>query len=462
MAMFDYGGMYAKFSVPTAASMCELAGIAVVREGEGWLSRHQGRCCGHHTTDTDLESPTGSQIVWGAGSGAGLRTPQPEIRHSLRTCSSSELTELQSTNDRSPNMPVVDVHTHMYPPKYMQLLRSRNEIPYVKSFPDDPAAGDRLVILPAEDTASTSRGRPIGPEYYDVDEKLKFMKKHQIDISVISLANPWLDWLPSHTAADTARQVNDDVERMCREHEGKLFAFGTLPLSAPADHVVEEIKRLASLPHHRGIVMGTSGLGSGLDDPALDAIYGALEKHEQLIFLHPHYGLPTSVYGPTASDYGHVLPLALGFPLETTIAITRMLLSGVFDRFPKLNVLIAHSGGTLPFLAGRIESCIAHDAHLHSQGKLKNRRDVWDVLKNNIYLDAVIYADTGLKAAIDASGADRLMFGTDHPFFPPLGDGDNEWLSVKLNSQAVQSAVDAKTAEAVMGGNAVRILRLQS
>lgn len=88
-----------------------------------------------------------------------------------------------------------------------------------------------------------------------------------------------------------------------------------------------------------------------------------------------------------------------------------MLLSGVWDRFPRLKVLIAHSGGTLPFLAGRIESCIAHDAHLKKEGKTVNRRDMWDILKNNIYLDAVIYADTGLKAAIDTSGADRLMFG---------------------------------------------------
>ena len=93
-----------------------------------------------------------------------------------------------------------------------------------------------------------------------------------------------------------------------------------------------------------------------------------------------------------------------------------MLLSGIWDRFPELNVLIAHSGGTLPFLAGRIESCIAHDAHLKHEGKLGNRRDLWDVLKKNIYLDAVIYADVGLKAAVDASGADRLMFGELHHF----------------------------------------------
>lgn len=361
-------------------------------------------------------------------------------------------------------MPVVDIHTHVYPPKYMDLLRSRDQVPYVRSFPDNPAAGDRLVILPAEDTASTSRGRPIGPEYYSISQKLAFMDAHGIDISVLSLANPWLDWLPASTAAKTAQEINDDLEAVCAQHSGRLYAFGTLPLSAPVDQVVAEVARLATLKHMRGVIIGTSGLGSGLDDPALSPIFSALQAHNQLIFLHPHYGLPSSVYGPRASDYGHVLPLALGFPLETTIAMARMLLSGVFDKFPELQILVAHSGGTLPFLAGRIESCIAHDAHLKSLNKIENRRTVWDVLKKNVYLDAVIYGDVGLGAAVQASGADRLMFGTDHPFFPPLGEGETEWLSVKLNSDAVKSVFkdDEKAAGAVMGGNAVRVLRLDS
>ena len=361
-------------------------------------------------------------------------------------------------------MPVVDIHTHVYPPAYMALLRSRTEVPYVRSFPDDPSAGDRLVILPAEDTASTSRGRPIGPEYYDISQKLAFMDAHGIDISVLSLANPWLDWLPSSTAANTAREINDDLERQCSQHEGRLYAFGTLPLSAPVPEIEAEIVRLASLKHTRGVILGTSGLGKGLDDPALDPIYSALRTHSLPIFLHPHYGLPSSVYGPFATDYGHVLPLALGFPLETTIAMARMVLSGVFDRFSELQILVAHSGGTLPFLAGRIESCILHDAHLKSQNKIADRRTVWDVLKKNVYLDAVIYGSVGLGAAVEASGADRLMFGTDHPFFPPLGEGEKEWLSVKLNSDAVRSVFknDEEAAKGVMGGNAVRVLRLGS
>lgn len=310
-------------------------------------------------------------------------------------------------------MTIVDIHTHIYPPSYVDLLRSRKTVPYVRTFEDAPDSS-RLIILPGEDdpsTPSTSRGRPIGPEYYDIKQKIAFMDQHKIDKSVISLANPWLDFLPKDEAGAAARKINDDVNQICADHSGRLYAFATLPLSADADTIVAEIERLKELKYMRGVIMGTSGLGNGLDDPALDPVYAALQEHNQMIFLHPHYGLPKEVYGPRANEYGHVLPLALGFPLETTIAVSRMLLSGVWDRFTKLNVLLAHSGGTLPFLAGRLESCILHDGHMKKAGTRDNRRKIWDILKTNIYLDAVIYSEVGLKAAVEASGADRLLFG---------------------------------------------------
>lgn len=179
--------------------------------------------------------------------------------------------------------------------------------------------------------------------------------------------------------------------------------------------------------------------------------------------------LPSSLYGPRADEYGHVLPLALGFPLETTIAITRMILGGVFDRFDELSVLIAHSGGTLPFLAGRIESCIAHDAHLQKSEHASSRKSVLDILEENIYLDAVIYDKIGLGAAIEASGMSRIMFGTDHPFFPPLQDEEEEWLSVVMNTKAVDGVADDLGDEqggglkkAIMGANAERLLHLNT
>ncbi|ESZ96354.1 hypothetical protein SBOR_3286 [Sclerotinia borealis F-4128] len=376
----------------------------------------------------------------------------------------------------SSSTPIVDIHTHIYPPSYIELLKSRDEIPYIRQFP--PATEHRLVILPAEDTPSTSRGRPIGPEYYDIEQKIAFMNTHSINASIISLANPWLDWLPPTTALQTAHSINTEINHLCSLHPKRLYFFGTLPLSAPVSSILASITHLTTLPHCRGIILGTTGLGTGLDDPSLLPIFTSLAAAQLPIFLHPHYGLPTSVFGPRGTDYGHVLPLALGFPMETTIAVTRMILSSVFDSVPELQVILAHSGGTLPFLAGRIESCILHDAHLQKEGKLtQGRKTIWDILKSNIWLDAVVYGEVGVRGAMGVSGTERVMFGTDAPFFPPLDDeedasekqgkeGEKEgkkWLSVSLNMDAISSACGAGSEEekAVLGGNAIRLFGLE-
>lgn len=355
---------------------------------------------------------------------------------------------------------VVDIHTHIYPPSYVELLKSRSSIPYIRSFP--PSQELRLVILPAEDSESTSRGRPVGAAYYDIHEKIKFMDAHAIDISVLSLANPWLDWVAPAEAAQAARAINDEVDLACGQFPGRLFAFGTLPLSGGAEVSAREIARLQTRPYMRGVILGTTGLGRGLDDPELLPVFEALQDAKMPVFLHPHYGLPGAVWGERAGDYGHVLPLALGFPLETTIAVTRMILAGVFEKLPGLEMILAHAGGTLPFLAGRIESCVEHDAHLKAGRTLgPARKTVWEVLRTNIYLDAVVYSELGLKAAIRASGPDRVMFGTDHPFFPPLQKEGGKWASVDTNYAAIEGALGVgEEAKGVLGGNAVRILNL--
>ena len=363
---------------------------------------------------------------------------------------------------------IVDVHTHIYPPSYVDLLASRSSVPYIHK----PGGADpRLIILASDDDASRpmeARGRPIDVSYSSWDEKRKFMSLHGIDVSVVSLANPWLDFLDPTTALDTAQRINDDMNDACVENDRsgapcKLFTFGCLPLSAPSTQITMEIERLKSLSHTKGVIMGTTGLGSGLDDPAMSQIWSVLASTGTVVFLHPHYGLPDAAFGgpQIIAKSGHVLPLALGFPLETTIAIARMYLAGVFDQHPKLQMLLAHSGGTLPFLAGRIQSCVDHEREFLANGGHKQgpKRDIWDVLRTNIYLDAVIYGKPGLKAAIEAGGTDRVMFGTDHPFFPPLKETHGKWLSVESNREAIGDAED-NAVDLVLGRNAVRVLGL--
>lgn len=389
---------------------------------------------------------------------------------------------LASQPESLSNPIIIDIHTHTYPPSYIDLLASRTSVPYIYQ---PPNADPRLIILPSDDDPSKPqhlRGRPVDKTYSSWSEKLAFMATHGISVSVVSLANPWLDFLPRDIAAKTAQHINDDLNAACESQNAKgdkrarLYGFASLPLSAPTEQIVAEIHRLKTLSYIKGIILGTSGLGAGLDDSAMGPIWAALEQAQTMIFLHPHYGLPDAAFGGSevVARSGHVLPLALGFPLETTIAVARMFLAGVFDNFPKLKMLLAHSGGTIPFLAGRIQSCVEHEREFSANGGEKQGpiRSIWDVLSTNIWLDAVIYGAAGLRAAVEAAGAsgehldgsDRLMFGTDHPFFPPLKqEKGGRWTSVDSNLAAIANTAgaDQSVASKILGGNAARVLGIE-
>lgn len=141
-----------------------------------------------------------------------------------------------------------------------------------------------------------------------------------------SPANPWLDFLDPLMATEMAELLNTDLESYCAGSPtsqfsvGKfrrLYAFGVLPLVplVPISSILQSITQVASLPHLRGVIMGTKGIGIGLDDDALEPVWEALAREQLVVFLHPHYGVDAA-WGD--KDNGHVLPLALGFPFETT------------------------------------------------------------------------------------------------------------------------------------------------
>jgi aminocarboxymuconate-semialdehyde decarboxylase len=147
-----------------------------------------------------------------------------------------------------------------------------------------------------------------------------------------SSANPWLDFLSASEANSLAKELNEDLEKFCssspklycpsfrgKPPKKRLYGLGLLPLvpGASSSDVLEAITQVSSLPHLKGVIMGTKGLGRGLDDAELEPVWQAIERDGLVVFLHPHYGVPSSMWGER--DNGHVLPLALGFPFETTI-----------------------------------------------------------------------------------------------------------------------------------------------
>ncbi|KXS09457.1 amidohydrolase 2 [Gonapodya prolifera JEL478] len=356
--------------------------------------------------------------------------------------------------------PTVDVHTHVYLPSYIDYLRSRKEVPRIFRA---ESGEDRLVILPGEDKdSSTAKGRPIGKEYYDVDTKLEFMDVHKIDASVISLANPWLDFMDPSTASPLAAQINSDLQSICAKDYGDdgakkvLYGLGCLPTTS-VEGSVKALEHLAEMDRMRGVLMGTYGKGKGLDDPEFEPVFAKAEELGLPIFIHPHYGIPSEMYGDMPN--GHVMSLALGFPFETTISITRIILAGVLDRYPKLKLILAHSGGVAPYLVGRLDSCVKHDRHI-SQRLKKPPSEVSPIYLKSLYYDAVSYNPAPLRSLCDLVGSDRVMFGTDNPFFPPLEGISGRWESVDTNYGAIAGLENVDWMKGVKGTNAARILDL--
>ncbi|GAA5866327.1 hypothetical protein JCM1840_004087 [Sporobolomyces johnsonii] len=401
----------------------------------------------------------------------------------------------------APTRPLlVDVHSHVYPPSYMELMRKRAQTPKIIKGVD---GGERVVLLKEEEgKGANSKGRPVGPQYWDRDEKIKFMDTHGIDVTVVSLANPWLDFLEPIEAIQAAHDLNLDVQSYCASFAPsssssssfspltakRLFAFGSLPLvpGIETKKVVEAVEQIKGLSYLRGVVMGTKGIGKGLDDPEMEPIWEAIAAAGLVVFVHPHYGIENA-FGE--QDNGHVLALGLGFPFETTIAIARLILAGVLDRHPTLKLLLAHSAGALPALSSRLSSCVVHDPHV----KDRLQHDFRYYL-GQMWYDAVTYGPDELalvervvsrangfegkeeqiefvdrvtsRAAAPLGsfpGVDRIMFGTDHPFFPPLDGEGTRWKSVDENLEAIAGVAGwgADERAKVMGGNAVELFELE-
>lgn len=143
-----------------------------------------------------------------------------------------------------------------------------------------------------------------------------------------SSANPWLDFLGPSDAQQLATELNNDLQSYCASAPfvprsdskfKRLYGFGLLPMvpNIAITSLVEAVQQVSSLPSLKGIIMGTRGIGKGLDDERLEPVWEALAQSRLVVFLHPHYGIDGQQWGDR--ENGHVLPLALGFPFETTI-----------------------------------------------------------------------------------------------------------------------------------------------
>ncbi len=260
-------------------------------------------------------------------------------------------------------------------------------------------------------------------EFVDLEGILQGQDQAGVDMVVLC---PWVTLL----GRESARQ-NEALAAMVGE---RVAALGTADLERP-----EELVELMGDGRLAGVEVAASFDGDYLGAERFDDFWAAAEETRALIFIHP---TTRGFDQPVFDDY--YLWNAVGNPLETTVTAAHMVMAGVLERHPGLRVLLAHGGGALPALRGRLRR--AHSFQPQACSRLGESPD--DSLRR-FYFDTVTHDESVLRELVALAGADRVLCGSDYPFD----------MGVERPAEIVRALGLAPDEEqAILGGNALRLL----
>jgi predicted TIM-barrel fold metal-dependent hydrolase len=306
-----------------------------------------------------------------------------------------------------------------------------------------PAVADAIGALRNPDTVGDS---PLAANLEDLGERrLAAMDDAGIDLQVISHTTPGVQHLDARTAVPLARDANDVLARAVAEHPGRFAGFATLATEA-ADESADELERAVTELGFKGAMINGHTNGRFLDDPAFDVLLARAERLGVPLYLHPTEPV-TAVrdayyrgFDPPVAWF--LSAAAWGWHAETGLHVLRMVLGGVFDRHPELQLIIGHMGEMLPFMLERI------DDNLPPQVTGLDRLPSEYILANVHITTSGLFSVPPLMCALEVFGVERVLFSVDWPYAP------NE-AGRRLLDAAPVSPGDL---ERIAGGNAERLL----
>jgi gamma-resorcylate decarboxylase len=265
------------------------------------------------------------------------------------------------------------------------------------------------------------------PDYFDeverrlkeVDERVEDMDRNGIGVSVLSLTQPGIEGITdARTAVDTAKRLNDyAAKELVGRHSDRLRMFAAVPLQDPESAAVELERAVKDLGAVGALVNGYTNIGDEntaryLDEAPVDPFWNKVSELNVPVYLHPRIPLPNQqrIY----QDYEGLLGSAWGFGIETATHAVRLILSGLFDRYPNVNIILGHCGEGLPFTLPRVEHRLRHQrTETHGPHKLPPTT----YLRQNFYLttSGVFRTSTLLDTLLEV-GADRVLFSVDYPY----------------------------------------------
>ncbi len=291
----------------------------------------------------------------------------------------------------------IDIFTHVVPPKYRDVVSK---------------------ILPSGRWQVTLKL----PTMWDLESRFRIMDKFGVT-HVITVANPGVEEIAdSEKAVELAKLANDEMAEWVYKYPDKfLAAIACLPMNN-IDAALQEIDRTITDLHFKGVQIFTSINGKPLDSPEFAPLFEKMSQYNLPILMHPDRSLLHADYkDESQSKYG--VWIIFGWPYETSVAMTRLVYSGLLEKYPNLKIITHHCGAMVPYFADRIVG-------LHNMYDARMRTNMGEPLTRPpieyfkmFYNDTALYGNpNALTCGYQFFGADHILFGTDMPFDSQLGE----------------------------------------
>jgi aminocarboxymuconate-semialdehyde decarboxylase len=301
----------------------------------------------------------------------------------------------------APENGALDIHAHAMPLPLLQTLADRNLA---------DLAGVRNGIVRLDSRVSgvgPLAPLPLARSQYDVAVRLSEMDDLGVHRHAVSLP-PFLFCSTADDqrfATEIVAWGNDELKTYVSDAPDRLLGLGSVPLGWP--EAADEARRCLDELGLAGIAIGSRGGGRDLDDPVNDDLWALLSDRRAFVFLHPS-GVPDP---HRQTDFW--LPQLVGYPMETALAVARMVFGRVLERYP-LQLCLAHGGGCLPALRGRL------DMGWDRKDVARTTASPPSEYTDQLFYDTAVFSTTLLRRLVEDVGVGHVLLGTDHPF--ELGD----------------------------------------
>ena len=324
---------------------------------------------------------------------------------------------------------VNDVHNHFYPPEYLDALRSGDSLVRVTIDHE----GNPRVHYPGDYNVAVRGHR-------DIAYRADVLAREGVDTQVISLTTPGTHVERPELAVKLARLVNDAFAKIVRERSLRFAALATLPLCDPAASVAE-LRRAVEQLHFPGAMLFSNVNGIALADKRFEPLYAEADRLGAVLHIHP-----TSPVGVEAMTEFWLMPLT-GFLFDTTLAAAKLVFTGIPERFPRIKWVLSHLGGTIPYLAERLD----RGWRAFEECRVNIERPPSEYLRH-FYFDTVNFDPRALRFAADFGGVSQLLGGSDYPH--AIG-------SIELMKESIASAsFSSAERKQILGENAAKVYRL--